>query len=90
MTKADLAARAEHAGRKIGKPHGSWVTDLAELQKSILLCDSCHHRFNHVQYGYYRQREFPYVAGKCDACKRECYGHFFIHEAYLHQVWSVR
>ncbi len=91
LTKADLAKRKESTGRKVGKPHGSFISDLAELQKSILLCDKCVGRFKNWRwYGYYRQREFPYVTGNCDACKERCNGHFFIHESIVDQCWVRR
>jgi hypothetical protein len=88
------AKRKEHPGRNMGKPHGTWVTDMGEEKQSIFLCQKCRHRFNPHKYHYYVTREFR-VLGRCDACKEhENNGTFFIHESLLGQdhgqCWTPR
>ena len=87
----DYLKAAEAKGRRIGKPHGSYIDDLAALKKAIVLCDGCVRRFNHVKHGYYRQREFPFVRGSCDACKQHSErASLFIHEMHVKNCWTTR
>lgn len=86
----ERAQRVEHPGRKVGKPHGTWVTDLAELCKTVILCDCCSHKFDRKKYRYYKQREFPFVLGKCDACKNFGRAQLFIHESEVKKCWAAR
>lgn len=63
----------EAPGKPARTTAGSWVTDLASLGKSILLCDFCSSKFNARKYGYVRRQAvagFNYVIGDCDGCKR--------------------
>jgi hypothetical protein len=76
--------RFAHFGRTIGKPHGTWVTDSAELRKAIVLCRDCKSKFNYRRYQYYLDRRFPYCQGRCDACKQhDTQAALFIHESLL-------
>ena len=86
--------RNEFAGRNVGKPHGTFVTDEAEKGMCIILCWSCKHKFNAKRYQYYLTREFR-IQGRCDACReyaREA--NLFIHESALgrksNQCWSPK
>jgi hypothetical protein len=86
--------RREHPGRNMGKPHGTWVTDMGARHQSILLCQLCRHKFDPARYHYYKTREFK-VQGRCDACKEhENNATFFIHESLLGrnhgQCWTPR
>lgn len=93
--RAAESKRLEHPGRNMGKPHGTWVTDMAEERQGIVLCSSCQHKFRPEQYHYYRTREFQ-IIGRCDACKQHHNqgNTFFIHESLLGrqhgQCWTPR
>ena len=67
-TKQDHARRMEADPRRHGKPHGSYVVDLADLRKMVLLCPACVHKFDYKRHKFRKEKEFPYVNGKCDAC----------------------
>ncbi len=77
-------------GRKVGTTHGSWISDLVELMKSIILCDRCSHKFDHKTYRYYKQREFPFVLGRCDACKNFGRSQFYLHWSVAKKVWDIK
>ncbi len=75
----------EHPGKRIGKPVGSWIDDLAALRKAIILCWRCQPKFDHKKAHYYKDERFPHVVGKCDGCK-EYMNHqtkLYIHESFL-------
>lgn len=65
----------ESAGRPVGKVAGSWVTDLAELKQSIMLCELCDVKFRSAaaRYGYELKRRWQRVwggvGGQCDGCR---------------------
>jgi hypothetical protein len=74
----------EDPGRPMGKPHGSFVSDLVENQTCVLLCRDCNHKFDHVRNHYYKDRKFPYVQAMCDGCKTfDAQSAIFIHESLL-------
>lgn len=54
---------------------GAWVTDLAELRKAILLCWACAPKFDHVAYGYHKDRRWQTetggTLGVCDGCRAD-------------------
>lgn len=81
---------ALHPGRKVGTTHGSWISDLVELAKSIILCDRCCHKFDHKKHRYYKQREFPFVLGKCDACKNFGKGQLYLIESEARKCWDIK
>jgi hypothetical protein len=92
--RAAKAKRLEHPGRKIGLPHGSYVTDIAERGQGVVLCSGCAHTFVPGRYGYYATREFR-ISGRCDGCKGlDHNSRFFIHEKFLGrmhgQCWTPR
>lgn len=66
--RRQTAKRNEFPGRNVGKPHGTFVTDEAEQQLCVILCNGCSHRFDPKKYHYYLTREFK-IQGRCDACK---------------------
>lgn len=68
-TRKDLLKSMEHDGRRHGKPHGSYVVDLADLRKMILLCPLCNAKFDWKRHRFRHEKEFRYVIGNCDACK---------------------
>jgi len=87
------AKRMEAFGRKPGAVHGSYVTDLAELRQTILLCWACDAKWRgsegRYQYAFRKDWNESYggAIGKCDACKevgpkRRVY----IHQSYLGKV----
>lgn len=70
-------------------PGGFVAGDLAELKKSILLCPSCHHKFDWKRYCYYPVWKYEHmnVRGNCDACKAHTdVGRFFLHETNVNRV----
>lgn len=86
--------RIEFPGRSLGKPHGTFVTDIAERSQGIILCSSCVHKFNPNKYNYYLTKEFR-IQGRCDACKEHTQGtNFFIHDSLIGQkhgqCWKPR
>lgn len=68
-TKRELDKAREHTGRKHGKPHGSYIVDLADLRKVVLLCPICNSKFDYKRHRFRRENEFRYVIANCDACK---------------------
>jgi hypothetical protein len=68
-TRAELDKNQEHSGRRHGKPHGSYVIDLADLRKVVILCPACNSKFDWKRHRFRKEKEFPYVVSKCDACK---------------------
>ena len=66
-------AHQRATGRPVGRPHGGWVTDLAELEKAIVLCElRCYKKFNPASVGYIEKQLVPthdYVISDCDGCK---------------------
>ena len=67
-------ALAEYQGRKVGSIAGSHIADLVALQKAITLCFACAHKFGSEaeirRKGYYKDRRFGWVQGKCDDCRQ--------------------
>ena len=60
-------------GRPVRRLAGGWVTDMAELEQCIMLCDLCAHKFDHRKYGYEIHAVLSYqpkAIGTCDGCKR--------------------
>lgn len=87
------AQRAEAKGRTVGRGAGSWVTDLAELRQSLLLCWSCDARWNSSapKYGYGLHRrwmkQYGGVIGKCDGCREGGPNRrFYVHESFFGKV----
>ena len=84
-------SQIEHAGRRIGKPEGSYVDELASLRKAILLC--WHHapKFNAVVHHYFHEKNI-HVRGSCDACRQFCNkGQLFMPLEYVegaNQTWT--
>ncbi len=60
----------EAFGRPVGKPHGTFISDMVEMRKVILLCWRCQPRFYYKRANYYKDMVFQHTTGKCDACKR--------------------
>lgn len=68
FTKKDHLRSLEADPRRHGKPHGSYVVDLADLRKTVLLCPMCNSKFDWKRHRFRKEKEFPYVMAKCDAC----------------------
>lgn len=92
----------EHPGRRSGtrgyQSPASWICDLADLKKLIILCLFCRVKFNPRKNGY-RKYYCPdatmitdgyAVNGQCDGCKQPTInaggGTGFIHESVYHQI----
>lgn len=64
----------EWKGRKGGTSHGSHISDLVALEKSILLCSFCQPKFEPAKHGYTMAVRPPFHNGAwsdCDACGRD-------------------
>jgi len=68
-SKQEKLESAKAIGRKIGKPIGSYVIDLADLKKSIALCGSCVSGFDPKAHEYVQHHSIPRFRGECDACR---------------------
>jgi hypothetical protein len=68
----------------------SVVLDYADLGKAITLCDLHFRKFDARKYGYYRQKDYPFVMANCDACKLFGPSQLFIHESVLKDVWRTK
>ena len=94
MTPSKRIGALKHGGRRHGLGHGSYLSDLVALQKTILLCGACQHRFDWRRHGYRSiwRYEHTAVQGQCDACRVTCTvdGRAFIHENHFSQVWMTR
>ncbi|GMR03350.1 MAG: hypothetical protein BMS9Abin21_185 [Thermodesulfovibrionia bacterium] len=82
-TSKDYTRNALSTGKRMGKPVGSYIVDLADLKKPIVLCSSCLSGFNPKAHHYERwnYRNVHYVSSTCDACKEQSNrAHMFVHE----------
>ncbi len=73
--------------------HADRVLDFADCGKCVLLCSVHAHKFDRraqMKYGYYKQKEYPFVMGNCDACQVMGQCQCFIHETVLKDVWVTR
>ena len=61
----------EHPGRKSGQLAGTWVSDLAERRKAIVLCETpCQSRFYYKRAQYYKDERYGSRAtARCDGCR---------------------
>lgn len=81
-TKFDHVKRVEALGRKRGKPIGSYILDLADLRKAIVLCRHCVSGFEPKKHHYVQHRTVPFVQGNCDACRNfDQRAAMFVHES---------
>ena len=84
----------EWGGRKRGTTGGSLVGDMVHLEKTIVLCGFCQHKFDYKRHGYYsvwRYENTP-VVGDCDVCKMRIAGtdgRLFLHENVRHKAWAT-
>jgi len=80
FTPREQARANEHPGRRTNgsQSAASWIADLTDLKKLILLCSWCRGKFNPRRHGY-RKFYVPDMSGKtdgyatngmCDACKQ--------------------
>ena len=65
--KVDKMRNAVAFGRKLGRPAGGYMADLAAKRNVILLCDSCVHKFNAREHRY--RKEPSIRVSKCDGCR---------------------
>lgn len=68
-TPAARLQAMESPGRKVGKPAGSYMDDLAALRKCIVLCPLCVSKFSPKTARYRMETEIPYATGRCDGCR---------------------
>ena len=92
FTRAEKAKADEHPGRRVdgSQSPASWIADLVDTKKLILLCTFCRHNFNPRKHNY-RKFYIPDNTGRssgyehegmCDACKQQTgpTGTAFVHE----------
>ena len=92
FTRAEAAKADEHPGRRTdgSQSPASWIADLVDTKKLILLCTFCRHNFNPRKHNF-RKAYIPDATGKssgyefegmCDACKQQTgpTGTAFVHE----------
>ncbi len=79
-SKLDHIKRVETKGNHRGRTAGSYVLDLADLKKAIVLCDQCRRKFN--ARGYVAHKTIPRVTGQCDACKLIGVNNMYVHESF--------
>jgi hypothetical protein len=103
FTKAEKLKALEHPGRRTRiagyQSPATWITELSDMRKGILLCSFCKVNFN-PRRNKYRRRFVPDPSGKtdgyqsngqCDACKERTEaigggGTFFVAEEYWELV----
>lgn len=79
------AKRFQFLGRKLGKPKGTYLDDLVQLKKAIVLCELCWRQFDRMakRVHYFHENRIP-VGGKCDSCRSfDPAGHLFMPEQHL-------
>ena len=81
-TKLDHMKRVETQGKHVGRTSGSYVLDLVDLKKTVVLCDLCRRKFNARAYRYVQHYTIPRVQGQCDACKRIGINDMYVHESF--------
>ena len=94
FSRSEQAKSAEHPGRRTdgSQSAASWITDLVDTRKTIILCSFCRPNFNPRKHNY-RKFYVPdhtgmtdgyAVNGMCDACKNMTVncggGTAFVHE----------
>ena len=93
FSKREIANAAEHPGRRTdgSQSAASWVGDLTDLRKCIVLCYFCAHKFN-FRRNHYRRLvvgNSPNANGQCDACKARWFddsGVAYVHESEYEKV----
>lgn len=102
FSQKEVLKSYEHQGRRTQtsgyQSPAEWITQLTDLQKTIVLCSFCRVKFNHVR-NHYRPMYVPdptgmtdgYQAnGTCDNCKQitaNCGGGTaYVHEQYYKQI----
>ena len=93
-TTQDRLKAMEFGGRKRGTLGGSLVSDMASLQKTIMLCGTCQGKFDWRHHGYYSiwRYEHQPVVGACDVCRVYVTGNdgrLFIHESIRPKCWAT-
>ena len=83
FTKAEKLKADEDRGRPWNRVAGGWISDLASLQKFVMLCPFCAPKFNPRPNGYEVWRRDTQSIGKCDGCNQvSTYLRGYISEAY--------
>lgn len=70
------------------------VLDMADLGKSVVLCDQHTRQFATPavlsKYGYRKMVDYPYVIGDCDYCKVRGQCQLFMREDIFDQAWRTK
>jgi hypothetical protein len=102
FTKREKVDAKIHPGRRTAvngyQSPASWISDLTELKKLIILCSFCRPGFDPRRHGYRKMQVMcddtmkvtESVNGVCDRCKQRTAnmggGAAFVHEEYYQQV----
>lgn len=74
----DILKSFEDPGRRKGKTKGTHLDEAVALRQSVALCALCKSGFTTRGKDYVASKKFPFVSGKCDACK-EFDGRLFLY-----------
>lgn len=96
VTPAQRHQQARFTGRRRGQSSGTHIDNLVALRKTVILCDTCQHRFDWKRHGYYSVKRYERrpAHGECDGCKADIHGDefgavFFPDEA-REEVWVAK
>lgn len=93
-TALDFLKARVFGGRKRGTLAGSLVSDMAALEKAILLCGDCQGKFDWKRNQYYSVFRYEHVPaiGQCNLCSvyiRGNEGRLYIHESQRPKCWAT-
>ena len=71
FSKTRYLGSLEHPGRPSRSIAGGWIADFVALNRAIMLCPFCVHKFNPRQNRYEVWRRDLYSIAKCDDCKQQ-------------------
>jgi hypothetical protein len=77
-------------GRPSGRTAGGWIADKIGLQKCVVLCDFCVHRFNPRRAGYELYRRTTINAFCQDCGQLSTRAAAYIHQSFHDAVGDVR
>lgn len=90
----DVIRSWEDPGYAKKRVAGAYIAgDLAELQKTILLCAGCKHGFDWKKHHYYNVAHYEpiYATGRCDKCKTPgTQLELYIHETNKETAWMTK
>ncbi len=66
------------------------VLNMADLGKTVVLCDAHAKKFAAKTKCYIKQTDYPYVMGNCDACKVFTRCQLYMREDLMKQAWLTK